>query len=101
MAKPYSYDLPCKVIDAIELDGMPISEAVEVFHISRNTIHLWRRRKAETGDVKAKVNSHPGHSHKITDWQKFRQFLEAHPDKTQGELAQAWDGAEVRNCRGL
>jgi transposase len=42
MAKPYSYDLPQKVIQAIELDGMNKSEAAQVFQISRNTIDLWR-----------------------------------------------------------
>jgi transposase len=92
MPKPYSYDLRCKVIEAIELDGMPINEAVAVFHISRSTIHLWRRRKAATGDVQAKENPHPGHSHKITDWSEFRDFMQAHPDKTQTELAELWDG---------
>jgi transposase len=92
MPKPYSYDLRCKVIEAIELDGMPINEAVEVFHISRSTIHLWRCRKAETGDVQAKENPHPGHSHKITDWSKFRAFMKAHSDKIQTELAELWDG---------
>jgi transposase len=38
MAKAYSLDLRQKVIDAIELDGMPKSEASQVFRISRNTI---------------------------------------------------------------
>jgi len=40
MAKPYSYDLRRKVIDAIELDGMKRCEASEHFRISRNTINL-------------------------------------------------------------
>jgi len=42
MAKPYSYDLRQKVIQAIELDGMKTSVASQVFQISRNTIELWR-----------------------------------------------------------
>ena len=59
MAKPYSYDLRKKVIEAIELDGMPKIEASQTFNISRNTINLWLKRKAETGDFNAtpvKVN---------------------------------------------
>lgn len=36
MPKPYSYDLPQKVIQAIELDGMRKSQASQVFQISRN-----------------------------------------------------------------
>ncbi|MDC0836583.1 IS630 transposase-related protein, partial [Limnoraphis robusta] len=50
MPTPYSYDLRQKVIDAIELDGMPKTEASQVFHVSRNTINLWLQRKAQTGD---------------------------------------------------
>ncbi|MDT9231559.1 IS630 transposase-related protein, partial [Limnospira sp. PMC 1242.20] len=50
MPAPYSYDLRQKVIDAIELDGMPKTEASQVFHVSRNTINLWLPRKAQTGD---------------------------------------------------
>ena len=41
MAKPYSYDLREKVINAVELDGLKKSEASELFNISRNTIDLW------------------------------------------------------------
>ncbi|MET0115308.1 MAG: IS630 family transposase, partial [Limnospira maxima] len=33
MPAPYSYDLRQKVIDAIELDGMPKTEASPVFHV--------------------------------------------------------------------
>ena len=52
MAKPYSYDLREKVINAVELDGLKKSEASELFNISRNTIDLWLKRKAQTGDFK-------------------------------------------------
>lgn len=92
MAKPYSYDLRQKVIQAIELDGFKKSEASQLFGISRNTIDLWLQRKAATGDVKPKprqVSQAPG---KITDWQKFRAFVNEHGDKTQMEMAQLWSG---------
>jgi len=92
MAKPYSYDLRRKVIDAIELDGMKRCEASEHFRISRNTINLWLRRKAETGDVQAKARQHTGHSHKLTDWEKFRAFAQKHRAQTQAEMAELWEG---------
>ena len=92
MAKPYSYDLRKKVIEAIELDGMPKIEASQTFNISRNTINLWLKRKAETGDLNAKVNKPPGNNHKITDWEKFREFAKVNGDKTQKEMAKLWEG---------
>lgn len=92
MAKPYSYDLRQKVIQAIELNGMKKSEASEHFNISRNTLNLWFQRKAVTGDFKVKERKHKGYGHKITDWQKFRAFVQTHGDKTQVEMAQLWEG---------
>ncbi|QUY43148.1 IS630 family transposase [Acaryochloris marina] len=92
MPKIYSYDLRCKVIDAIELDGMPPSEASDTFHISRNTINLWQRLKAETGDLHPIPRQHLGHSHKITDWDKFRAFAQEHRYKTQAQMAELWEG---------
>lgn len=91
MPKPYDYDFRRKVIEAIELNGMKCTEASEFFSISRNTIHQWFQLKAETGDVKPKPHEHRGHSHKITDWEKFRVFVRAHPDKTQTEMTQLWE----------
>ena len=87
MPKAYNYDLRRKVIEAIELNEMKRCEASELFGISRNTIHQWFQLKTETGDVKAKPTAHRGHSHKITDWETFRAFVAAHPDKTQAEMA--------------
>jgi transposase len=53
MPKPYSYDLRKKVLQAIEQDGMKISLVSQLFNISRNTIDLWLKRQAETGDYQA------------------------------------------------
>ena len=92
MPKPYDYDLRCKVIEAIELNGMKRCEASELFGISRNTINQWFQLKAETGDVTPKQVEHRGHSHKITDWPKFEAFVVNHADKTQAQLAELWDG---------
>ena len=54
MAKPYDNDLRQKVIQAIEQDGLPKSEASKIFRISLNTIDLWFKRKSETGDIQPK-----------------------------------------------
>ena len=92
MSKPYSYDLRQKVIQAIKLDGLKISEASVLFSISRNTIGLWLKRQAETGDFQALPNKPNGNGHKITDWENFREFAKTHGDKTQVEMASLWEG---------
>lgn len=94
MPKPYSYDFRQKVIQASELDGLKKHEASQLFQISRNTINLWLRRKAETGDVQALPNRPRGNNHKITDWEQFRAFAKTHGDQTQVEMAQLWQ-AEI------
>ncbi|HEY9813610.1 MAG TPA: IS630 transposase-related protein, partial [Candidatus Sericytochromatia bacterium] len=82
MPKPYSYDLRQKVIQAIKLDGLKISEASRIFSIDRHTIRLWLNREQETGDFQALPNQPPGNGHKITDWSKFREFVQINGDKT-------------------
>ncbi len=83
MPKPYSYDISQKVIQAIELDGLKKSGSCLLFNISRNTIDLWLKRQAETGDFQALPNQPDGNGHKITDWEKFRKFASSHGDKTR------------------
>ncbi len=90
MPKAYSYDFRQKVIEAIELDGRKKCEVSEFFNISRNTIDLWLKRKAQTGDFKPSPNNPPGNNHKITDWEKFREFAKTHGNKTQEQMAQLW-----------
>ena len=91
MAKAYSYDLRQKVINAIQLDGMKKSEAAQVFGISRNTIDLWLKRQAETGDYQAKTTRPHRTQSKITDLDKFAEFVQEHGGKTQKQMAQEWD----------
>ena len=91
MAKPYDNDLRQKVIEAIEQDGMPKGEASKLFRISRNTIDLWFKRKAETGDIKPKKRDFSKATQKISDLVAFGQFVEQHPDRTQAEMAQLWE----------
>ncbi|MCY7323412.1 MAG: IS630 transposase-related protein [Phormidesmis sp. CAN_BIN36] len=92
MGKAYSYDLRQKVINAIQLDGMRKSEAAQLFQLSRNTIDLWLERQAETGDYQARSNRPHRPVNKITDWQKFTEFVQTHEDRTQAEMATLWEG---------
>jgi transposase len=91
MAKAYSDDFRQKVLQALELGGFKKSEVSQLFNISRNTIDLWLKRKATTGDVQAKQRQTASPLQKITDWDKFRLFAKAHSDKTQVEMAALWE----------
>ena len=92
MPKPYSYDLRQKVVQAIKLDDLKISGSCQIFSISRDTIRLWLKRERETGEFQALPNQPPGNGHKITNWEKFREFVEVNGDKTQVEMASLWQG---------
>jgi transposase len=89
MPASYGYDLRTKVINAID-GGMRKTQASRIFQISRNTIDNWLKKKEETGDYQAKVGYHQGYNPKITDLEKFQQFVEANGNKTQAEMAEVW-----------
>ncbi len=55
---------------------MKKSEAAQVFQVSRNTINLWLKRRAETGDLQPKSNRPQRTTNKITDWDHFAQRIE-------------------------
>ena len=95
MPKPYSYDLRQKVIQAIKLGGMSQSQAAMAFHISRSTINLWCQRQVNTGDCQAKPNLPQGNGHKITDWEKFREFAKV---KVEGACNRIVFETWLANC---
>lgn len=92
MAKAYSEDFRRKVIEAIELNGLKKQEASELFGISRNTINLWFKLKAETGDIRPRQRPTVKPMGKIADWDKFGDFVAEHGDKTQAQMATLWEG---------
>lgn len=89
MPAPYSDDLRRKAIAAVKR-GERKTDLSEMFHISRNTLDLWLKREAETGDCRAITNYQQGCQHKITDWERFREFVQHHGAKTQAQLAKLW-----------
>ena len=69
-----------------------------MLNISRNTLDLWLKRKEQTGNGQAITHYQQGNRHKITDWQRFRKFVERHGGKTQGQMAQLWgEGVSQQN----
>ena len=90
MGKAYSYDLRTKVIEAIDR-GMKKIDGFRTFNLSRNTINLWLKKRELTGDYEEKKGDQRGYGHKIKNWEKFRKFAKKNGDRTQAEMAEAWD----------
>ena len=69
-----------------------------MLNISRNTLDLWLKREAQTGNCRAISYYQQGYGQKITDWQKFREFVCQHGDKTQAQMASLWgEGVSQQN----
>ena len=90
MGKAYSYDLRTKVIEAIDR-AMKKIDASRTFNLSRNTINLWLKKRELTGDYEEKKGYQRGYGHKIKNWEKFRKQAKKNGDRTQAEMAEAWD----------
>lgn len=89
MPSPYSEDFRQKVIAAVER-GERKTKVSRILNISRNTLDQWLKRKQEVGNCRAITHYQQGCRHKITDWQRFREFAKQHGDKTQTQMAKLW-----------
>lgn len=87
--RAYSQDLREKTLAAIDR-GVPKSEVITMFNISRDSLDRWLKRRSDGGSVQATQGYQRGHSHRIVDWDRFRTFVKANGDKTQAELAALW-----------
>jgi transposase len=97
MPAPYSDDLRQKAIAAVKR-GERKTEVSRMLKISRNTLDLWLKREAQTGECRAIRNYQQGCRHKITDWQRFQKFVQQHGGKTQAQLATLWgEGVTQQN----
>ncbi len=86
---PYSLDLRQRVITAVD-ENMHIDEAVKVFKVSRRVIYEWLELRKETGSLKPKSGYQKGHSHKITDWDKFKIFAETYTQYSAPRMIIEW-----------
>ena len=92
MPAPYSLDLRQKAIAAVER-GEKKSHVSKLFHISRNTLDLWLKQRAQTGSVAPKTPVKKGPDPKIKDWEAFQRFAEDHGHLTAQKMAQQWPEA--------
>ena len=89
MPAPYDLDLRQKAIAAVER-GERKSDVARLFDISRNTLDLWLKRKAETGSPAAKTDFPRGTRPSIEDLDEFRIFVEENGHLTQKEMVKRW-----------
>jgi transposase len=95
MPAAYSYDLRKKAMSCLEAGESRLQVATH-FKIGATTLYEWQQRLKETGDFIAKKPGSAGYNHKITNWEKFKNFAKLNGDKTQSEMAFLWDGAISR-----
>ncbi len=88
MARAYSMDLREKAVSAFDR-GEKKSQICCTLSISRNTLDLWLKRRAEKGCV-APCSYRRGVSPKINDLEEFKAFAEQHGNLTQQEMADKW-----------
>jgi transposase len=86
----FSIDLRKRVIAAVD-DGMRITDAAKLFTVKRRAIYRWLNLRKETGGIEAKSGYQKGHSHKITDWEKFKEFARINRHLTSSKMALEWE----------
>ncbi len=91
MGRAYSEDLRLQVVKALD-GGMSKMAAHRLFGISRSTLDDWLQLRERTGRVAATVYRR-GRLPALNDAQALAAFVQAQPDRTLAEMAQAWHQA--------
>jgi len=99
MAAPYSEDLRIRVMAEYDKKRLSIKDIIKLFNVDRKTIYRWRKRREETGNIKPIKDFQRGHSHKITDLEKFEKFVINNPDLTTKEMADQWGDVSFSTIR--
>ena len=89
MAIAYSQKIRIRALELIE-NGVSVSQVSRAFKISRPTLYRWKEQRDKTGSTVPQQGKPPAQNCVIKDWNKFKEFVDANPDKTQKELAQLW-----------
>jgi transposase len=86
----FNIDLRRRIVATID-DGMSVSEASTVFRVSRRVIYEWLTLREATGSLEPKTGYQKGHSHKITDWDQFREFVKSYYKYTTPKMIEEWE----------
>ena len=84
-------DLRQRVVGAFQQGEGTYEDLARRFGVGRATVHRWLRRTRETGSP-APLAHAGGQTHRIADEElaAFRALVDAKPDRTRAEMAQAW-----------
>jgi len=83
----YSTDLRERVLEYIEA-GNKITEASQIFKVTRQTIRIWRKLKKENGSVEREIYRHG--AIKLND-QELIEYVKANPDRYLKEYAEKFN----------
>ena len=89
MGRAYSEDLRNRVMSAYD-SGEKQCSIAERFSISEKTLYLWRHQREERGHIRPITKYQSGHSHKIKDLERFKEFAIKNSYMTNTEMAIAW-----------
>ena len=92
----YSMDLRKRIIDEVNSKTMLLKDIAKLYKVDAKTIYRWRQRLEKNGSYKAITGYQKGHSHKITDLEKFKNFVSNNPDLTLKEMAKSWGNVSAR-----
>jgi transposase len=84
-----SIDLRQRVIAAVK-NGMHVDDAVKIFTVSRRVVYEWLELQRETGSLAPKTGYQKGHSHKIVDWNKFKEFANINRQCSGPQMVVKW-----------
>jgi len=85
----YSVDLRERVLKAVD-EGMLRAVVSSQFSINLKTIYLWLKQRKERGNIHPITGYQNGHSHKIKNLSKFKDFVDFNSGMTQKILADRW-----------
>lgn len=90
MAGAYSIDLRERVLAAWDEQKLKKYEIAKQYKVDLKTIYNWVQLRDVTGKIEAKSGYQKGHSHKITDIEKFKDFIANNPNSSLKELSKKW-----------
>lgn len=90
MGAPYSVDLRKRVIAECDKKELKRYEIATIFKVDLKTIYNWIEARKINGTIEPKSGYQKGHGHKITDTEKFKDFIANNPNSSLKELSLKW-----------